>query len=304
MKKKISVVLVTYNRLSYLKECLNALRNQTYKPDQILVINNNSTDGTTNWLNEQTDLVVIHQGNLGGAGGFYTGIKRAYEQGFDYIWVMDDDVEPELNCLEILMKSFKDFGDEYDVLMPDRFYDKDKKLRWRYGTQFNFTNPFKNMGIGKGICASDDINKKILPIVAFPFEGPMFKREVIEKIGDVEKDFFINHDDTDYAIRTIQSGFKIGVVADALLPKKIFPDVSKGFKVDFKLYYLTRNSIILDRKFGNNLFALIRGLRINGRIVLVLIYNVFRKGDFQLFKGFRSIVKAFVDGFKWKINKS
>jgi len=304
MNKKISVVLVTYNRLSYLKECLTALKNQTYKPDQILVVNNDSTDGTTNWLNEQTDLEVINQGNLGGAGGFYTGIKRAYDQGFDYIWVMDDDVEPELNCLEILMKSFKDYGDEYDVLMPDRFCDKDKKLRWRYGTQFNFKNPFKNLGIGNGICASDDINKKILPIVAFPFEGPMFKREVIEKIGDVEKDFFINHDDTDYAIRTVQSGFKIGVVADALLPKKIFPDVSKGLKVDFKLYYFARNSIILDRKFGNNLFALIRGLRINGIVILVLIYNAFRNDDYQLSKGFHSIATAFVDGFKWKIIKS
>jgi GT2 family glycosyltransferase len=304
MEKKISVVLVTYNRLSYLKECLNSLRNQTYKPDQILVINNDSTDGTTNWLKEQTDLVVINQGNLGGAGGFYTGIKTAYDQGFDYIWVMDDDVEPELNCLEILMNSFKDFGDKYDVLMPDRFYDKDKNLRWRYGTQFNFKNPFKNMGVGKGICASDDITKKILPIVAFPFEGPMFKREVIEKIGDVEKEFFINHDDTDFAIRTIKSGFKIGVVTDALLPKKIFPDFTKGFKVDFKLYYLTRNSIILDRKFGNDFFALIRGLRINGRVVLVLIYTVFRKGDFQLLKGLYSISNAIIDGFKWKIIRS
>jgi GT2 family glycosyltransferase len=95
MEKKIAVVLVTYNRLYLLKECLTSLRKQTYKPDKIIIINNDSTDGTTDWLDEQTDLEVIHQANLGGAGGFYTGIKLAYEQGFDFIWVMDDDVEPE-----------------------------------------------------------------------------------------------------------------------------------------------------------------------------------------------------------------
>lgn len=300
-KMSVVVVVVTYNRLLYLKECVYALRNQTYKSDQILVVNNNSTDGTTLWLNEQSDLTVIHQENLGGAGGFYTGIKTAYDQGFDYIWVMDDDVEPELDCLEKLMRGFEDFGDEYDVLMPDRFYGEDRKLRWRYGTQFNFINPFKNMGIGKGICATDNLEKKILPIVCFPFEGPMFKRSVIEKVGNVEKDFFINHDDTDYSIRIINAGFKIGVITQALLPKKIFIDIKKGFNVDFKLYYLTRNSIILDRKFGNNLFALTRALRINTIVILTIIYNDLRKGNFQLIKGIISIKNAFIDGFKWKM---
>jgi GT2 family glycosyltransferase len=297
----VVVVIVTYNRLSYLKECVDALRNQTCKLDQILVVNNNSTDGTTLWLNEQVDLTTIHQENLGGAGGFYTGIKSGYDQGFDYIWVMDDDVEPKLDCLEILMNSFDNVENEYDVLMPDRFYDEDRKLRWRYGTQFNFINPFKNMGIGKGICATDNLGKKILPIVCFPFEGPIFKRAVIEKIGNVEKYFFINHDDTDYSVRTINAGFKIGVVTDALLPKKIFTDNKKGFNVDFKLYYLTRNSIILDRKFGSNLFALIRALRISTKVILTIIYTDLRKGNFQLIKGINAIKNAFVDGFKWKI---
>ena len=301
MNKKIAVALVTYNRLDLLKECLASLRKQTYKPDKIIIINNDSTDGTTNWLNEQTDLEVIHQANLGGSGGFYTGIKLAYEQGFDFIWVMDDDVEPELDCLEKLMQSFVDFGDEYDVLLPDRFYDATRNKRWRYGTKFNFTNPLKNIGVGNGICAADDLSKKILPIVAFTFEGPIFKREVIEKIGNVEKDFFINHDDTDYSIRAIRAGFKIGVVTDALLIKKIFIDVKKGLRADFKLYYLVRNNIILDRKFGNNFFALIRNIRINLRLIMVFVYNDIKRGEMQTFRSIKPIFKGFNDGFKWKL---
>ncbi len=301
MNKKIAVVLVTYNRLSLLKECLDGLRSQTYKPDKIIVINNDSNDGTANLLNEQTDIDVIHQANLGGSGGFYTGIKVAYEQGFDFIWVMDDDVEPKLDCLEKLMKSFVDYGDEYDVLLPDRFSDANSTIRWRYGTKLNFINPLKNMGVGKGISAVDDFSKKILPIVAFPFEGPIFKRVVIEKIGHVEKDFFIIHDDTDYSIRTVKAGFKIGLVTDALLLKKIFVDVKKGLRVDFKLYYLVRNNVILDRKFGNMIFALIRNIRINLKLIMVFLYNDIKRGEMQTPKALQPIFKGIIDGFRWKL---
>ena len=49
---KINCVIVTYNRLSLLKECISALKNQTYKINKIYIINNNSTDGTSDYLQE------------------------------------------------------------------------------------------------------------------------------------------------------------------------------------------------------------------------------------------------------------
>ena len=67
--------------MELLKECIQSLRNQTHKLDEIFIINNSSTDGTLEWLNTQTDLTVITQENSGSAGGQYTGIKTAYEKG-------------------------------------------------------------------------------------------------------------------------------------------------------------------------------------------------------------------------------
>lgn len=101
--KHVATIVVTYNRLELLKECLQSLRNQSYKDYSIIVVNNGSTDGTPKWLEEQKDLVVINQDNLGGAGGFFTGIKYASENGYDYSWVMDDDVVAEKDALEKLM---------------------------------------------------------------------------------------------------------------------------------------------------------------------------------------------------------
>jgi len=99
----VAAVVVTYNRLALLKECIQALRNQTRRPEEIIVINNSSTDGTEAWLNEQADLTVVKQPNLGGAGGFHTGIKTAYQKGHDWFWCMDDDTIPHPDALEKLL---------------------------------------------------------------------------------------------------------------------------------------------------------------------------------------------------------
>jgi len=66
------------------------------------VVNNDSTDGTEEWLKSQSDLQCIKQENLGGAGGFNTGLKYGYENNYEWIWFMDDDVVPQSDCLEKL----------------------------------------------------------------------------------------------------------------------------------------------------------------------------------------------------------
>ena len=102
----IIAVVVTHNRLELLKKVIDNLKNQTYKIDAIVVINNASTDGTEEWLKSQSDLEYVTQGNLGGAGGFNTGLQYAYKHNYEWIWFMDDDVLPQANCLEELMHAF------------------------------------------------------------------------------------------------------------------------------------------------------------------------------------------------------
>ncbi|HEX8357595.1 MAG TPA: glycosyltransferase family 2 protein, partial [Segetibacter sp.] len=174
--------------LALLKECIPSLRTQTYKADAIIVINNDSTDGTAEWLKEQTDLQVIHQENIGGAGGFYRGIKEAYEQGFDWIWVMDDDVEPQHDCLENLL-AYKAIS---GCIHPTRKYSDGKlvdgELIWdlsRDSIMFLENTSYKN---GKEFYTSNNAC----------FEGMLISRTVVDKIGYPDKRFFFVYDDLIY----------------------------------------------------------------------------------------------------------
>ena len=100
---KVIAVIVTYNRQHLLSNCITALKNQTRKVD-ILVINNGSTDDTAKWLKKQKNIDHITQENLGSGGGFYTGIKTAFERGYHWIWLMDDDGFPKEDALEKLLE--------------------------------------------------------------------------------------------------------------------------------------------------------------------------------------------------------
>ena len=81
----VSAVIVTYNRKKLLYENIKMLLCQTYKIDKIYVVDNCSTDGTYEFLREQglmknpNFIYVKTKSNIGGAGGFYLGAKRAYE---------------------------------------------------------------------------------------------------------------------------------------------------------------------------------------------------------------------------------
>jgi Predicted glycosyltransferases len=102
--KQVTALVVTYNRLKLLKENIAAITAQTYSVKHILVIDNNSQDGTKEYLDSLQigGLIVKHLAkNLGGSGGFYEGIKIFEEQlTDDFVWIMDDDTIPTSTALK------------------------------------------------------------------------------------------------------------------------------------------------------------------------------------------------------------
>jgi GT2 family glycosyltransferase len=94
MKSNICSVLVTYNRLTDLKKTLKAYVAQTLRPNYLIIVDNASTDGTTefvdDWSSKHQDafqVIVLHsEKNLGGAGGFSLGIKKAVELECDFVY--------------------------------------------------------------------------------------------------------------------------------------------------------------------------------------------------------------------------
>lgn len=257
MTKSITAVVVTYNRRELLIRCIEHLRRQTVRLGNIIVVNNGSTDGTTEWLVSQTDLEVIHQENVGGAGGFYRGIQHAFESGYDWIWCMDDDVYPEPDCLEKLLEQD---DEKVGILCPLR--KQEGKVFVTEVRKFNLSNPMKSLHCDT--LTPDDVkDTDYVNIEGIAFEGPLIKREVVERIGLPNKDLFLLYDDSDYSYRAVFAGYQIRLVSKAVLNKELFfaddDRVTQVQKGKWKLYYHIRNTVCFNRKYGKN--AWVRSLR-------------------------------------------
>src|SRR3954452_9976537 len=100
MPDQIAAIVVSYNHLAEIQGAVTALRTQTRRPDLILVVDNGSTDGSGEWLAEQSDVILLSQSNLGTSGGFGLGLTYMLDNGVDWGWLFDDDAHPAPGALQ------------------------------------------------------------------------------------------------------------------------------------------------------------------------------------------------------------
>ena len=225
---RIGAVIVTFNRLPYLQQLLPALQTQTVPVNEVIVVNNSSTDGTKEWLETQTLFSIIQQGNTGGAGGFSTGIKSALEKGVEWIWVMDDDVLPQKDCLEKLLS----YSFLSECLLPIHLNCEGKILdeeRWFNPADCSIQS-FFNSSYKQG--------KKYWFTNIGSFEGMLLSADIIKKIGYPDQRFFLMHDDMVYGFLAHQHT-NLAVIADAVMQKQAIPTNEE--RLYRGLYYQFRN---------------------------------------------------------------
>ena len=110
---KVTVIMVTYNKHRYIRELILSFEHLNYNRDllDIVVVDNASADGTEKKLREEfgDQITIIQTGaNLGGAGGFNTGMRHAIEQlDNEYIWLLDNDVVVHPTSLNWLLDTIK-----------------------------------------------------------------------------------------------------------------------------------------------------------------------------------------------------
>lgn len=188
--QNICTVVVTYNRLEMLRQCISALEKQTVACE-ILVVDNASTDGTAAWLAQKQNVINIRMPkNTGGAGGFNKGMREAVIRGFDYIWVMDDDTIPDPNALEEVLNADKLLGGHYGWLSAVPLWTDGKVCI--INKQKVYNSYFEDIQL---------LKHGLLRAVHATFVGLFLRRETILKAGLPIKEFFIWGDDIEYTRR-------------------------------------------------------------------------------------------------------
>ena len=235
-KNKTAAVVVTYNRIEMLKKCIEALQKQTVACD-ILVINNDSSDGTDRYLSEETDVIHIRlEENTGGAGGFYEGMRQAVLRGYDYVWVMDDDCFPESTALEYLLKTHEQLQGEEGWLSS--------RCLWIDGQlcpmNIQRISPYKDV---------KDFRDAVITAQMASFVSLFIPSDVIRKSGLPIKEFFIWTDDWEFT-RRISRVYPCYVVRDSIvihaMKSKTVANIATDVEDRIPRYkYLYRNDVVL-----------------------------------------------------------
>jgi rhamnopyranosyl-N-acetylglucosaminyl-diphospho-decaprenol beta-1,3/1,4-galactofuranosyltransferase len=209
MKHSVAAVIVTYNRQQCLESCLEAVQGQTRMPEAVIVVDNASTDGTSNMVRQRYPGVTLIElsTNTGGAGGFNCGLKAAYRAGHEWFWLMDDDGVPDTDCLNRLLRL-----DMSRLLVRSPLViDKDDH------DLLSFSLPSGDRSISTVKQAHEVAKGGIIEGAASPFNGLLLNRSAVAKIGFPIAEFFIWGDEVEYLLRVKRNGISIGTVVDAVL---------------------------------------------------------------------------------------
>ena len=237
---RIGIVLVTFNRLCCLMKALESYDRQSILPEYILVVNNHSTDGTeeylNNWKTQKTvyqKIVIQLEENIGGSGGYYCGLEKAQSLEAEWIWVSDDDAYPEEKALEKLKQFVLDEQDISTISAICGAVIEKNQCAFEHRRYIDLDNPLhpeKNSTV-------QDYKKEQFEIDAFSYIGTAIHKENLHKTGLPLKEYFILCDDTEHSIRLSKTG-RIICVPNI----KIFHYPDNAIKeLSWKTYYGIRN---------------------------------------------------------------
>lgn len=280
----VAAVVVSYNRVDLLRKCLSALQDQDHIPDEIIVVDNGSSDGSQEVVRTEYPFVTLFETerNLGGAGGFAWGVELAIKGGHSEAWLMDDDAEPHLDSLGVLVRAMSDAPDRPGFIaslvvnaagepsrqhLPEVSQDPARQLA---ATQLGGVATESASFVGVLV----DLRRS--KVTELPYS-----------------DFFIWFDDAEYTRRLAASSY--GVLMPA---SRVFhPEKENRSDMAGRLFYYLRNRIWLHRldqtrvKTVRSWILLVWGLvslsheqlghSQSGRLWAACVYRGFRDGIFK-----------------------
>ena len=289
----MTAIVVTYNRIGLLKNCIASLLAQTVPLKRIIIVDNASSDGTEAMLSKNQDPRILYvrlTQNTGGAGGFSTGIQRAIDLYDSWLWLMDDDAVPHSNAAEQLVKIAQDQGNIYGSLAI-------------CGSDTSWETTLLDQN--RVVTMARDI-PQVARVRFIPFLGFLIHRELVNKIGLPDAGYFIAADDVEYCIRAHLAGAQIILSGKSHIEH---PKTQQrtlyflGIKLTYlslspwKRYYDTRNRLLIAKQYyGIHLFTkAIPGTMLRLAIALITEPNKL----YQL----RAFFAGFVDGLRGRKGK-
>ena len=261
MEKDVAVIICNYNKKEYVLQCIKSVMDLTFQNFDLYVVDNASSDGSAEAIEEAygEELILIrNMENLGGSGGFNTGMRAALKKGYKYIYLLDNDVNLDERALTELynyLEEHKGVG-----IVGSLIYSMDKPTEIQeMGAEIDWDNFYVKPKF-KG-----NLDNKEIPVELqcdyVPACSMLVRTEAIMKAGLMDEGNFIYWDDIEWGHRIKQHGYRVV----ALSKSKVWHKMGVAAKTNtFGTYFFWRNRVnffvrALDKeeiyRFAEKLFA-------------------------------------------------
>lgn len=239
--KQIGIVICNYNKKDDVLACIQSVLESKFQDYDIYVVDNASTDGSAEAIKkaygEQVALLV-NQENLGGSGGFNTGLRAAFEKGYPYLMCIDNDALLDENAVGNLLDFLQEHPETgiaaakiYHREAPDYVQQFGQKIDFEnFCTEVTYLNAYEDGSMPEYVY-TDAVAACAL----------MIRRSVIEKIGFMPEENFLYWDDTEWCYLCNKAGWKVASVGNAMALHAM--GAKKELENTFPTYYAWRNWI-------------------------------------------------------------
>jgi len=283
---KVSIIIVNWNGGEDVIECLKSVKDIDYPDYETIVVDNGSTDNSVEEIKRtfpDVKLILTYK-NPGYSAGVNVGLRAATG---DYILLLNDDAVAARSILKDLvgaMESNPSIGIAGPMIL---YYSEPDKL-WCAGMKLHLLGYASS--IGKGL------NKELFnksSFVDYVSCALMIKKEVIDKIGGLDPEYFLYSEDVDFCLRAKNAGYKSMYVPSPTVWHKV---TKEWITNPAQAYYYMRSAIMFAKK---NLRGLKKFIFIASQFFLVFPYNslrVTKNGNSRLIK---YLLKGLKDGIAY-----
>lgn len=248
MMCKVAGIIVSYNPDSNLFDSINLLLNQVEK---VIIVDNGSKEKYVKYIksiNEDKIEIILNKENLGVATALNIGVRKALENGYEWILTMDQDSKASPDMVKKMFNVYNSINREErkDILsiFPNFVDERIQSIE-------------ENSNMNSYEYVDADITS-----------GNLLRKEVFEKVGFFDDSLFIDLVDTDFCMRLNEKGIKMIKIRDAVLyhslgESKTIKGILGSFNTSnhsaLRRYYMTRNRFYIWEKYkGLNSFTLNR----------------------------------------------
>lgn len=250
-KPLVHVLIINWNGIQHLPECLDTLLASTYDRLRVVLIDNASTDGSVAFARDHCGRdprfeIIECPSNLGWAGGNNVGMQAALDAGADYVFLLNNDTATEPDCIERLVATAEE-NPRIGALAPKMLLYDNPALLNSVGLECSIIASSWDLGIGRLDGERWNQPRQVIGVCG---GAAFFRVAALRAAGLLPDDFEIYLDDLDLCLRIWDAGFEIWNCPAARVRHKFSATMGEGARARRKYYLNTRNRFrVLARNF-------------------------------------------------------